>query len=217
MRAGGVVVREVTAQQTSEMPFVDHDDLIEAFPSNRPDDALGEGILPGRSRSDEDLACPQAFHPPCEHVAVDGVPIAEQVLGRCLFWEALDKLLSGPGGGGVVGDVDVDEFSTVVAKDQESEEQVEGEGRDDEEVDGDNLADMRPREGAPRRGGSRREAPHVLGNGEPGDLIAEEPESAWIRRRPQVGFSRAMRRIGVRSSRSSGGRPAERHRDFQRQ
>ena len=33
MRAGGVVVREVTAQQTSEMPFVDHDDAIEAFPS----------------------------------------------------------------------------------------------------------------------------------------------------------------------------------------
>jgi hypothetical protein len=36
----------------------------------------------------------------------------------------------------VVGDVDMDEFSTVVSKHQESEEQVEGEGRDDEEVDG---------------------------------------------------------------------------------
>jgi len=176
MRARRVVVGEVPAQQASEMPFVEDDDVIEAFPSNRPDDALGEGILPGRSRGNEDLAHPQAFHPPCEHVAVDGVSIAEQVLGRCLFWEALDKLLSGPGGGGVVGDVDVDEFSTVVAKDQESEEQVEGEGRDDEEVDGDNLVDKRPKEGAPRRGGSRREATHVLGNGEPGDLIAEEPE-----------------------------------------
>jgi hypothetical protein len=33
MRAGGVVVREITAQQTSEMPFVDHNDVIEAFPS----------------------------------------------------------------------------------------------------------------------------------------------------------------------------------------
>src|SRR2546426_5040230 len=142
MRAGGVVVREVTAQQTSEMPFVDHDDLIEAFPSNRPDDALGEGILPGRSRGNEDLACPQAFRPPCEHVAVDGVPIAEQVLGRCLFWEALDKLVGGPGGGGVVGDVDMDEFSPVVAKDQEAEEQAEGEGGDDEEVDGDDVTYM---------------------------------------------------------------------------
>ena len=40
-----------------------------------------------------------------------------------------DKLEGGPGGGGVVGDVDMDEFSTVVSKDQESEEQVEGQGR----------------------------------------------------------------------------------------
>jgi len=30
MRAGAVVVREVAAQQASEMPFVDHDDVIEA-------------------------------------------------------------------------------------------------------------------------------------------------------------------------------------------
>jgi hypothetical protein len=47
MRARGVVVREVTAHQTAEVPFVDHDDVIEAFPSNRPDDALGEGFCQG--------------------------------------------------------------------------------------------------------------------------------------------------------------------------
>ena len=103
MRARGVVVREVTAQQAAEMPFVQHDDVIEAFPSNRPDDSLGERILPGRSRCDEDLANPQAFCPPYEHIAVVGVPIAEQVLGRCLFRKALDQLVGGPGGGGVVG------------------------------------------------------------------------------------------------------------------
>ena len=63
------------------MPLVEHDDVIEAFPSNGPDDALSEGILPGRSRGDEDLAHPEAFHPPDEHIAVDRVPIAEQYLG----------------------------------------------------------------------------------------------------------------------------------------
>jgi hypothetical protein len=60
-------------------------------------------------------------HPPYEYVAVDGIPIAEQVLGRGLFREALDQLVGGPGGGGVVSDVDMDEFSTGVSKDQESE------------------------------------------------------------------------------------------------
>src|SRR5438132_11372050 len=80
MRARGVVVREVTAQQASEMPFVEHDDVIEAFPSNRPDDALGEGVLPGGSWGDEDLVDPHTFQAPCELAAVDGVPITEQVL-----------------------------------------------------------------------------------------------------------------------------------------
>jgi hypothetical protein len=107
MRARGVVVRGVAAEQAAEVSFVDHDDVIEAFTSNRPYDALGEGILPGRLRGDEDLGHPQAFHPPAEHVAVDNVPITEQVLRLCLFREALDELVGGPGGGGMVGDVDM--------------------------------------------------------------------------------------------------------------
>src|SRR5882724_4428323 len=86
MRAGGVVVHEITAQQASEVPFVKHDDAIETFPSNRPDDALGEWILPGRPRGDEDLGHPQAVHPPYEDPAADGVPIAEQVRGRGLVY-----------------------------------------------------------------------------------------------------------------------------------
>jgi len=66
MRAGGVVVTQGTCAADAEMPFVDHDDVIEAFASNRSDDALGERILPGRSRRDEDLAHPEAFHPSYE-------------------------------------------------------------------------------------------------------------------------------------------------------
>jgi hypothetical protein len=63
------------------MPLVEHNDVIEAFPSNRPDDAFSEGILPGRSRGDEALVHSQAVHPPDEHIAVDRVPVAEQDLG----------------------------------------------------------------------------------------------------------------------------------------
>jgi hypothetical protein len=58
----------------------------------------------------------------------------------------------------VVGDVEMDGFTTVVSKDQESEEQVEGQGGDNEEIDGNNVANMRVKEGAPRggRGDGRR-------------------------------------------------------------
>jgi hypothetical protein len=46
MRAGSVVVRQVRPQDTSEMPLIEHNDVIEAFPSKRPDEAFTEGILP---------------------------------------------------------------------------------------------------------------------------------------------------------------------------
>jgi hypothetical protein len=59
------------------MPFAEDDDVIEAFPSNRPVDALGEGILPGCSWGNEDLVDPDAFQASCENVAVDGVAITE--------------------------------------------------------------------------------------------------------------------------------------------
>jgi hypothetical protein len=117
----------------------------------------------------------------------------------------------------VVGDVDMDEFSTVVSKDQESEEQLEGEGGDDEEVDGDNVASMRLEEGPPRRRWPRRGTPHVLGNGELGSLIAEEAEFGLDPTAAPGRVFSAMRRIRVRSSRSSGGRPTECRRNFQRQ
>jgi hypothetical protein len=39
----------------------------------------------GAPRRDKDLVHFQAFQPPYEHVPVDGIPIAEQVLGRGLF------------------------------------------------------------------------------------------------------------------------------------
>jgi hypothetical protein len=62
------------------------------------------------------------LRPSCEHIAVDGIPIAEQVRGRRLFGEALDQLVGSPGCRRVVGDVDMDELSTVVSKNQEPEE-----------------------------------------------------------------------------------------------
>ena len=105
----------------------------------------------------------------------------------------------------------------MVSKDQEPEEQLEGEGGDDEEVDGDNVADVRLEEGAPGRGRPRRGAPHVLGHGEFGDLIAEEAEFGLDPApAPDRVFS-GHAADQVRSSRSSGGRPTERCRDFQRQ
>ena len=86
-----------------------------------------------------------------ELLAVDTVTITKQVSRRRIIRERLNELPGGLGCCGMVGDVEVDEFTTLVTKDHEREQQAEGEGRDDEEVDGDDVSGMCGQERAPGR------------------------------------------------------------------
>src|SRR4029453_863205 len=107
---------------------------------------------------------------------VDGIAIAEQVGGAGLVRERVDDLLSRPGGGRLVGDADVDEFSAVVTEYHKAKEQAKGQGRYDEEVDSRDVVTVNGQEGAPRRRRGTGGAAHVLGDAEGGDFIAEEAE-----------------------------------------
>src|SRR5687767_14874496 len=93
VRPRDVVVHEVGAKQAAQVAFIEHDDEIEAFAAKRADDALGEGILPGRARGDDDLANAYALDPALEVSAEDGIAIAEQVSGAGLVRERVDDLL----------------------------------------------------------------------------------------------------------------------------
>jgi hypothetical protein len=132
--------------------------------------------LPGSARGGDDLANAQALDPAREISAVDGIAIAEQVGGAGLVRERVDDLLSRPGGGGLVGDADVEEFSAVVAEYHTAEEQAKGQGRYDEEVDGRDVVAVSSQEGPPGRRRVTGGTAHVLGDGEGGDFIAEEAE-----------------------------------------
>ena len=170
VRPRNVVVREVRAKHATQVAFVEHDDEIEAFAANRADDALGEGILPGSARCDDDLANAHALDPALEVSAVDGIAIAEQVSGAGLVRERVDDLLSRPGGGGLVGDADVEEFSAVVAEYHEAEEEAKRQGRYDEEVDGRDVVTVSSQEGPPGRRRVTGGTAYVLGDGEGGDV-----------------------------------------------
>jgi hypothetical protein len=66
VRPRNVVIHEVGAKQATQVAFVEHDGETEAFAANRAYDALGEGILPGSARGDDDLANAQALDPALE-------------------------------------------------------------------------------------------------------------------------------------------------------
>jgi len=97
MRTHGVVVTEVSAKQASEMPLVEHNEMIEAFPADGADDALGEGILPGRVGRDEDLVHAHAVDSTVKGVAVDRVTIPEEIAWGRVVGERLDDLLGAVG------------------------------------------------------------------------------------------------------------------------
>jgi hypothetical protein len=61
-------------------------------------------------------------------------------------------------------------------QDDEDEEQTEGEGRHEEEVDGEDVSGMGGQKRAPGRRGPRRGSEHVLGDREFGDVVSEEGE-----------------------------------------
>jgi hypothetical protein len=76
----------------------------------------------------------------------------------------------------MICDVEVDEFAPVMAEDNEDEEETEGEGGHNEEVDSDHVAEVSRQKSPPRRGGPRRHPVHVLGDGQLGDLVSQECE-----------------------------------------
>ena len=62
------------------------------------------------------LTDPHAPHPVLERVAVDLVTIAEEIGGRGIVREGVHDLLSRPGGGQRLGDVEVEDSPAMVGE-----------------------------------------------------------------------------------------------------
>jgi hypothetical protein len=142
VRAHGVVVGPIHTEKPPQVVLAEHDDVVEALAANRADEPFDEGILPGRAWGDPNLLNAHARDALGEHLVVDGISIAKEILRSGLCRERLDELPSRPGGRGMVRDVKVDQFAAVMSQDDEDEEQAEGDGRDNEEVDGDDVVDV---------------------------------------------------------------------------
>ena len=83
-----------------------------------------------------------ALHAVPKLLAIDLVTITQEIGGRGLLREGVDELLGRPGGGGMLGDVEVDDPPAVVSEHDEDEEDAEASGRHGEEIDRDQVLDM---------------------------------------------------------------------------
>jgi hypothetical protein len=144
-----VVVGEVLPKIPAKRALVPDDDVVETFAPQKADQALYERILPRRVWRDQDLFEAHRFCGSADIRPVDGVAIPEAEARRRVAGPGLAKLLSGPGRGGMGGDVDVDDAPSLVREHDEDEQDPESGRRNGEEVDRRELGDVIGEEGTP--------------------------------------------------------------------
>jgi hypothetical protein len=98
-----------------------------------------------------------ALHAMPELLTVDLVTIPEEIGGGGLVRAWRRRAVGRPGGGGMLGDVEVDYAPAAVGKHNENEQDTEANGGHGEEVDRDEVADVIGKERPPSLG--RRGAP----------------------------------------------------------
>src|SRR5262245_37713448 len=98
------------------MAFAQNEEMIETLMPNRADEALGEGILPRATGRGQDFLDTHALDALPERLPVDTVALAEPVLRRGFIGAGVDDLLGGPGSGGMLGDVEMDDTPAVVGE-----------------------------------------------------------------------------------------------------
>ena len=188
MGSGAVVVGEVACENPAKMALAKDDYVVETLAADGSDQALDEGVLPRGPRGAHDLVDAHSFDATAKRYAKDGVAIPHEKPRRAGLGKCLHDLLSGPGGGRMLGQVEVQDATAIVSEDDENVEHAEGGGRDCEEIDRGQGADVVGQERAP---GLRRRLAKVLWascrrNGALADVDAElEQLSVDARRAPQ--------------------------------
>ena len=146
-----MVVGEVASQRLPEMVLAQNDDVIEALPTGRTDEALDIGILPRGLVRDQDLLNPHVSNSLAEPYPVDRVTVSQQVGGRVVPRECLHHLLGCPLGTWMFRHIELDDPTAIGGEHKEDEEQPELDGGYDEEVDGDEVVAVIKQECLPSR------------------------------------------------------------------
>jgi hypothetical protein len=142
MGARSVVVSEVAGQDAAEVSLAENEHVIQALAPDRTDQALSEWILPRAVRCRENFLDPHALRAVPKWLTVDAVAVAEEIGRSGIVWEGVHELLGGPVGGGMFGNVEVDDALPVMGKHDQDEEDAEVRGRHREEVEGNQIAGM---------------------------------------------------------------------------
>ena len=165
------------------MRFAQDHDMVQALSADRADQPFDVSVLPGRSRCRWSVPDAHGSETSRYGMAIRGVSVADEVSGRLLPWEGLGDLSGDPVGRRIGGDVDPDQVASLKPDDHQAIEQLEADGRHDEQVDRTDVRDVIAQEGLPALRWRPASSDHVLGDGRLGDLEAQLEQLAVDARR----------------------------------
>src|SRR5215471_16148629 len=142
MRPRAMVITEVTFQNSTQVPLVHDDHVVQAFSANTSDNPFRVAVLPRTSSRYRNLLDTQCIHSCCEIVTIDPVTISYQVARHGVVGKCFDDLLCRPSSGRVFGNTKMQDTATVMGEDDENIQHAELYGRNCEEVDRDHLANV---------------------------------------------------------------------------
>ena len=131
-----VIVAEILAQDSLEVPFAQHNHTIQTFPPDAADHSLGKRVLPGTSRRCLHLHYPHVLDPFLEIGTVDSISVSQQILGCCIPWARLNELLCSPFRGRVSGNVEVNDLPGSMVENDRYVQNSEGRSRHRQKVHG---------------------------------------------------------------------------------
>src|SRR4030095_12114998 len=110
---------------------------------------LSVWILPRTLRCRQDFFHSQRVNSQTKLIAVNAIPIAEEITGRLSIGERLDDLLRRPGRSRMLGHIEMQHLATTMFQHDKYEQYLHRERRHSKEVDRYHLTDMIVQESLP--------------------------------------------------------------------
>jgi len=179
-----VVIVEVVFQQSSQVPLVQNDHLVEQIATHTSDPTLGDAVLPGTAKSSSNRFCAPLFDGRDDVSRELGIAVEDQKPVWRFVPPSFAQLQYDPQAVWLTGHLAVQNLLPVVADDEEAVHNTEGQSRHGEEIHGSDGFTMVAEESQPAPGWIRImiRTPHPARNRSFRDVesqLEQLPVDAW--------------------------------------
>src|SRR6516162_3092527 len=139
MRSDVIVIAGIGSQNPAQMPLAPDDDMIHTLAPDWSDQPFGKTVLPRRCWCDGFIAYAHSANSARGNVTIDAILIPDEVAWCLIPGKRLGQLACNPFSRRICCNVDPDELPPIQPDDDENVEQVEANGRDNEQIHGSNV------------------------------------------------------------------------------